>query len=336
MAASQVLTKEYPSASGTISHQLASAERQAARLLNIKLQRLVERAAAMVVAPTVTLAVLDQTSQATVMMATYSKSFTGLHQANLNVHKAIAYWVTGLRAPVLIADLAYDPRARELGISALGSLLSVPLIAGQQALGALTITSPSINAFRQYHLRMLEMGADLGALAIFQARHLDAIAQQKEHLTILLEVSRGLATAPDARKIVSITVSAIGRLIYCEEAVVFRYDARTETLCGVAGLGTQSPRLAEVHIQVRDPKSVTAWVAQQRRPLMYTNEANGFIGLATETLLVQREMALLAVPLLVDERLWGVIMLARLVPFAPTDLRMMLNLSQMITTALAQ
>lgn len=333
MTGIQGLTQEHPLRGGP---RLESAERQAARLLDAQLQQLVERASALVDAPQVSLTVLDPASQALIRVATCSRHFNGSPSTHLGMHEKMARWVTTHRVPALITDFASDPRARALRISAIGSLLAVPLQVGQEALGALTIFSPSINAFAQNHLRLVEMVADLSALAIFQSRQLDATAQQKKHLTILLEVSRALTRSLDARTIVGLTVPVLRRLIHCEEAVIFRYQANTETLCGLAGLGTQSPQLAEARIQLNDPQSVTAWVAQQRRPLMHTRGTQGFIGPATEALLARREMALLAVPLVASEQLWGVITLARSAPFSTGDLRTMLTLSQMIAPALLQ
>lgn len=336
MATASVLTQEYAEASRYTSPRLASATPEAANLVQVQLQRLVERASALLDAPVVTLAVLDPVRQRLVRAATASQHGPGSHPPALRVHQALARWVTKHRVPLLIGDGACDPRARALGPGARGSWLSVPLLSGQEVMGVLTLASPVLNAFGSLHLGVLELVAELGALTLVQERRLEAVAQQDRQQTTLLEVARALATPTDVRAIVRLTVSALGRLIPCEEAVLFRYQAKTETLCGVAGRGTHSSRLADVHIQVRDPQSVTAWVAQQRRPLLYTGGATGFVGQATEALLAHREMALLAVPLVAGEHLLGVILLARALPFATGDLRLLLTLSQLLAPALAR
>jgi transcriptional regulator with GAF, ATPase, and Fis domain len=333
MATAPVVTPESLSESGYTSSQPESAALQAVRLVPGQLQRLAEYAAAIVDAPLATLVVLDLVRHAPVRVATYSRNRT---PANLHVHEAIARLVMGHRVPLLSGDGASDPRVRTLGKKARGSWVSLPLQAGQEVMGALTIASPLINAFSPPDLRLLQTGADLGALAILQARHLGAMTQHTHHLTLLLELAQRLSTVSDARTIVGLTVWALGQLNLCEEAVLFRYYPDTETLWGVAGLGTRHSHLAEACIRVSDPQSVTAWVAQQRQPLLYTGEANGFISLATEVQLAQREMALLAVPLVVGERLLGVITLARTLSFATDDLGTMLTLSQLIAPALAQ
>lgn len=336
MATASVLTEEPLATSSSTHPHLENTTHLAVNPVQIQLQRLVERASALLDAPEVTLAVLDPESQRLIRAASASPRGQGSHPANLRVHHALARWVTRHQMPLLIGDGASDPRARALGTGARGSWLSVPLLAGQEVVGALTLASPVLHAFGPLHLGVLELGADLGALAIVQARRLEAQAQQERPQTTLLEVARGLAAATDVRALVRLTVSALGRLIPAEEAVLFRYQAQTDTLCGVAGLGTQSSRLADAHIRVRDPQSVTAWVAQQRRPLLYASGATGFIGQATEALLAHRHLALLAVPLVAGERLLGVILLARALPFATSDLRTLLTLSQLLAPALAR
>lgn len=336
MAAVPVSIREDTAASGCTSSRLKSAGRCAVRLLDAQLQRVVERAATLADAQAASLAVLDPTSQVPVLAAACSRSLSGPRPANLRVHAEIACWVSRHRTPAIVTDFAHDPHARELGLFAVGSLLSVPLLSEEQVLGALTISSPLINAFKPYHLRLLEALADLGALAIMLARKYDAEVQRTEQLTLLLDASRALGTVPDMHSVIGLAVSAMRKLISCEEAVIYVYDARTETLCGVAGLGTHSRRLAEARIRLRDPQSVTAWVAQQRQPLLHSSQTNGFVGPATEALLAERELALLAVPLIARERLWGVITLARTAPFQTGELRTMLTLSQIVAPALAQ
>jgi GAF domain-containing protein len=244
--------------------------------------------------------------------------------------------VTKQRAPMISADVANDSRTSALGMLAVGSLLSAPLLAGQQVLGALTISSPSISAFRPHHLRLLELVADLAALAMMQTRRLVAVAQPLQPRTRPLEILRGPQTTSGTSALFGLAVSAIQQLVCCEEAVIYCYDVGTETLCGVAGLGIHSTSLAQARISVRDPQSVTAWVAQQGRPLLLSGGATGFIGRATETLLAARELALLAVPIVTPKRLWGVITLVRATPFEVSDLRTMLHVSQMIAPGLVR
>jgi GAF domain-containing protein len=209
------------------------------------------------------------------------------------------------------------------------------MLAGQDVLGTLTISHPRPGVFNRYHLNVLETLADLATTALLQTRQQEAFARQAQLHSIVVEVGRALCNTTDLSQVLSLTTAGIRRLIACEEAVLFSYEAATQELRGVAGLGTQSARLAEQRIAIGDTHSVTAWVARQSRPLLHSSGSRAFVGRLTDTLLTRADLALLAVPLLAQNQLWGVITLARPEPFDTHDLRIMLSLSSFVAPSLA-
>ena len=330
------LVMEEPSTGAFDATQLAdSAEQVAVWNLDDHYRRLVERAALLVGASRASLGVLDPTTQTLSLVASFAQRLTGPIQVGLYTHERIARWAIEHRGYVAIDNLANDPRAQTPYGSASGSLLCVPLLAGQQGIGAITVSSPSLGAFRPPHLTLLELLADMAAITVLQARQIEATSRQTQHLGTLFDLSRRLNSANSSQRVFALAVAGIRRLVHCEEAVIFNHRAEEKVLLGVAGLGVESALLAERRIRLNDPQSVTAWVAQQRRPLLHSAGARAFVGPATETLMTKRDMALLAVPLLAEERLWGVITLARQPAFTNSELRTMLTLSSMIAPALA-
>jgi GAF domain-containing protein len=318
------------------NYALDTSEHQAIKHLDTYMKRLVERAAALVGAPRASLAVTDPARQTLITIAAYAQDPGGLRQATLNLHDGIARWVAARRVSTVIEDLALDSRVLELNTMAVGSLLSTPLLVGQQFVGALTVSSPSISAFRPPHLRLLEALVEMAGVAILQHRQLESTTQQAQQLHIQLELARALSVTQDTQALFSVAVSGIRRLVRCEEAVIFTHDVSTNELYGTAGFGHQSAQLAERRIPLDDPQSVTAWVAQQRRPLLHSSNARAFVGPITEALASQQEMSLLSVPLLFQNQLWGVITLARPLAFETGDLRVMLAVCGLLAPALAR
>jgi GAF domain-containing protein len=316
-------------------HPIDSAEQLAVWNLDEHYRHLVEKAATLVGASRASLGVLDPTTQTLALVASFAQRLTGPIQAGLYTHERIARWAIEHRSYFVIDNLANDRRIQAFDSTASGSLLCVPLVAGQQAVGALTLSSPSLNAFRPQHLTLIELLADMAAVTVLQARQIESTSLQTQHLRTLFDLSRRLNNPNDAQRVFGLAVAGIRRLVRCEEAVIFQYQARDRTLSGVAGLGVESAQLAERHIRLDDPQSVTAWVANQRRPLLHSIGARAFVGPATETLMTKRDMALLAVPLVAEKQLWGVITLARQQAFTNSELRMLLTLSGMIAPALA-
>jgi GAF domain-containing protein len=281
-----------------------------------------------------TMTVLSPTSKRLIPLVAYCPEGP---QPSQREYASIARWVAAHRAPVIVDQAATDPRMQTPGAAPSGSLVSVPVLAGQEVLGTLMLSN-SIRplAFNRAHLKLLEALADLAAATILQARQREAASKQAQILTTVVEVGRALSNTNDGRQILSLTTTGIRKLIRCEEAVLFSYEVDTNELRGVAGLGTLSARLAEQRIHMDDPQSVTAWVARQRRPLLHSAGSRAFVGPVTDTLLTREDLALMAVPLVAQDQLWGVITLARPEAFDKHDLGTMLNLGNFVAPALAQ
>ncbi len=297
-------------------------------------QRLVARCVALLGASSGSLAVIDEASKALVTLAACSQESSGPDWVVWRLHETIAGWVVGQRTPAVIEQTAADPRTQWLGCSAVRSLLCVPLLLEQQVLGALTLTSAVPGAFGTQHLNLLEPLIGLAALALSQARQLKAMSAQVQCQSVLLEAAQALSATSQVRQIYRLAVETIRRLIPCDEAVLFGYEASTQELCGMAGLGLQSAQLAERRIRLADPQSVSAWVARKRRPLLQSPGGRVFIGPTTGVLMSGQALALLSVPLVSQDRLWGVMTLTRLTPFSMGDLRAMLTLGSLVASAL--
>ncbi len=310
-----------------------SLEDKTTRDLEAVFQRLVVNAVTLVGARAGSLALVSPASKKPVPLANYSPDGSWPFPPE---YSSIIRWVTTRRISALIDKTSADPRMRPADTSPIGSLMCVPLLVGQDVLGTLMLSNPRPGAFNAQHVRLLEMVADLAAATVQQARQQEAAAQQAYLLGTVVKVGQALSNTRDMRHVLSLTTAGIRRLIICEEAVLFSYEEVTQELRGVAGLGTQSARLAEQRIFLHDDHSVTAWVARQRRPLLHSSGSRAFVGPITDTLLTRADLALLAVPLVAQQQLWGVITLARPEPFDTNDLRTMLNLSSFVAPALAQ
>lgn len=313
-------------ASGDLSDKVA-------KELEEVFQRLVANAVRLAGARAGSLALLSPASKRPVPVVVYCPEGP---QPSRREYAGIARWVVAHRASAIVDQAGLDPRMQEPDSAAAGSAVCVPLLAGQDVQGTLMISSLKPWAFNRQHLNLLEALADVATAAIVQARQQEAATQQAQHLTTLVEVARALSNTTEMRQVLSLTTTGIRRLILCEEAVLFSYEDETHELRGVAGLGTQSARLAEQRIMLSDPQSVTAWVARQRRPLLHSSGSRAFVGPVTDTLLTRQDLALLAVPLVSQDKLWGVITLARAAPFDKNDLRIMLSLGSFVAPALAQ
>ncbi|HEU5369044.1 MAG TPA: ATP-binding protein, partial [Ktedonobacterales bacterium] len=280
------------------------------------------------------LALMEPTSSTLVTIVSVQSPPKGQRRARFHLNEGVAGWVAANLAPAIIDDVSVDPRFKALGPYSIGSMMCAPLLSGQQLLGTITTSSPEIGAFNDQSLKILQIFAEQAVFAISKVRQMAEALQQTGQLAALLDVSRAMTSTLDARQIFRAIVAGIRRLVRCDDAMIFGYDENEQELRIVAGMGLRSARLSDVRIHLSDTQSIAAWVAQKRRPLLHSPGEHSGIGQVTEAFLAGDDLALLSVPLLSKERLRGVVTLARPYPFDSGDLRAMLNLSNIVATAL--
>jgi len=327
-------TSKNSETSGPIAHQSSANGHTMADDLAETLHHIVTNAADLLGVQHCSLALMEPTSSTLVTIASVQAPPKGQRRARFRLNEGVAGWVAANLSPTTIDDVSTDPRFKALGPSSVGSMMCAPLLSGQQLLGTITISSPELAAFNAQSLKLLQVFADQAVFAISKVRQMAEAFQQTGQLATLLDVSRAMTSTLDARQIFRAIVAGIRRLVRCDDAMIFGYDESEQELRVVAGMGLRSARLSDVRIHMNDTQSVAAWVAQKRRPLLHAPGERGGMGQVTEAFLAGDDLALLSVPLLSKERLRGVVTLARPYPFDSSDLRAMLNLSNIVATAL--
>jgi signal transduction histidine kinase len=280
------------------------------------------------------LALMEPTSSTLVTIVSVQAPPKGQRRARFRLNEGVAGWVAANLSSAIIDDVSLDARFKALGPYSVGSMICAPLLSGQQLLGTITASSPELATFNDQSLKILQMFAEQAVFAISKVRQMAEALQQTSQLAALLDVSRAMTSTLDARQIFRAIVAGIRRLVRCDDAMIFGFDESDQELRVVAGMGLRSARLSDVRIRLSDNQSIAAWVAQKRRPILHSPGEHNGVGQVTEAFLAGDDLALLSVPLMSKERLRGVVTLARSYPFDSSDLRAMLNLSNIVATAL--
>jgi signal transduction histidine kinase len=144
------------------------------------------------------------------------------------------------RAPVNIADAPTDPRWPEdwritAGIRGYRSLVVVPLLRHDTAIGTIAVTRREPGGFADDEIALLQTFADQAVIAIENVRLFTALQQRTgeltrsvEQLTALAEVGRAVSSTLDLETVLSSIVSRAVDLSGLDGGVVFEYDEDTE------------------------------------------------------------------------------------------------------------
>ncbi|MGH2522188.1 MAG: GAF domain-containing protein, partial [Anaerolineales bacterium] len=150
----------------------------------------------------------------------------------LKRNEGLVGWVIKRREPVVIDNLDDDPRWIQLPHhkGEHKSALAVPLIASEEALGALILLSPKYNAFDEDQLRLVSAAANQVGAAINNAELYRLIRDQAERLGGMLREQQVEATQSRA----ILEGIADGVLVANAEGQVILFNAACERILGLA------------------------------------------------------------------------------------------------------
>ena len=170
------------------------------------------------------------------------------------------------RAPNWVADVETDPAysaafrqgARERGYR---SLLAVPMLREQVAIGAIAVTRREPGPFTDHQISVLKTFADQAVIAIENVRLFNETKEALERQTATAEILKVIASSPtDAQPVFDVIVESAVRLCGARFGRVYRYDGSTIHM--VASHGLSAPALGQVQRVYPRPAAQDTTVGQ--------------------------------------------------------------------------
>jgi GAF domain-containing protein/HAMP domain-containing protein len=228
------------------------------------------------------------------------------HQMMLEQHKlkvgskSIIGHVTATGEPLIVNDVSQDPTHRfNPLLPDTKAELGIPLMVGNQVLGALDVQSTTSFSFSDDDVKVLQILADQLAVAVINA---ELFTESQEHLAqhrLIHHVTTVAASSTGIDDALSSTVQGL-RVTLGVRVAILLYDHHTDTLRLGAFSGYDDNILG---LQVKMGEGITGWVAENRELLLVNDvlkDARYIPGKDT----VRSE---LAVPLMFRGRLLGVL-----------------------------
>jgi signal transduction histidine kinase len=163
---------------------------------------------------------LDFASNELVFVAVVAPDAQALVGVHLPLTAGIAGWTIQQRQSVLVDDAQHDPRFYNQIDSLTGlttrSLLAVPLLFKERAIGVIEVINKANGRFDQQDLDILETLAGSAAVAIENARLYEELERRAQQLAVLHELDRAITA--------SLRLSDIYRVFSLHAARLFPYD----------------------------------------------------------------------------------------------------------------
>src|SRR6266513_2215868 len=175
-----------------------------------------------------TLALVDELQEELKVEAARNSPIAISEMSRFKVGEGIAGWALSHREPVLVRDSrtnsrfkASDPKHQPR------SFVAVPLLAGKEGLGVLTLARAASDPFTDHDLRNLARVATDAANALINARLVDLLKQREDHLTTLVRKARELSTANDSKQVIEFVLSSAKELVGGKAALLALRNHKT-------------------------------------------------------------------------------------------------------------
>jgi GAF domain-containing protein len=208
------------------------------------------------------------------------------------------------RQPVLVNDVANDPRYLAIrGAPTTHAELAVPIALGERLLGVLNIeTDQPIDADE---VEAIVAVAEQLAIAIDNARRYGAEQQRRERLALITHIGQRIAARLDPDALFATTMDELrGRMGY-DHVSLFLVDDRDPDVLVQHAHASRWPRPDEIGYRQPTTQGVIGAAARTRQPVLIPNVAadRRYVPIPG----APPDMAELAVPILLGERLLGVL-----------------------------
>ncbi len=221
----------------------------------------------------------------------------------------------GLREPLVIADLAGDPRGAILRVTGEGyrSFAAVTLRGKDRVVGTLSAFARAPGRFGPRQGRLLAaMGVEL-ATALEKAALFQQVRADAEFRKAAAELALTLSSTLKVDEVLSLTCLETARLFQVGGSYLWRVDEDRGELVGAAAHGHKADAFLGLRVPLAAPDSVAAAVAREGRPQVVhdvpaSGIAHAFLARTFDG------GSLLVVPLRVRDKVTGVLVLNDLHP----------------------
>ena len=231
------------------------------------------------------------------------------------------------RDVVVIPDVLTDPDYRVQAnavASGFRSVLSVPLMHGQEAIGALTVGRPVPGNFKEKEIALLQTFADQAVIAIENVRLFKELEAQTRALTrsvgelrALGEVGQAISSTLDLETVLSTIVSRATHLAGMDGGSIWEYDEASEEFY-LHATDRLPDELVEVlrATPIRKGEGALGRLALTGEPVEIRDitDESAYQSRVREVIIRCGYRSVLAVPLLCEDRLLGALAVIRSSP----------------------
>ncbi len=277
-------------------------------------------------ADAVGISLLDADRQHVRLFAMRLPNGTLIHEQAFDLANSLLHWFVERQEPVVIHDLATDPRVQAYRSDIRGwrlvSYLGAPLVVRGETVGVLHILTTRPKVFSDEEVEFFRTIAGQAAIAIDNAMAFADLAQRAEAVEFMLAAQADIAGASPDRFITTM-LAGMSRATSSPQTAFFRLDEAAQTLVLDATRGLSKDALKRHEFHVGEEEGLVGLVALTRRSLYLPDGHDDSRWLAA----FPAARSAYLVPVQSGQRLFGVVTLLAAEPHAfPAPQRSLVDL----------
>jgi signal transduction protein with GAF and PtsI domain len=181
---------------------------------------------------------LDPRNRTLELVASHGLSNTYLNKGPVDADQSIADAMEG--KTISVYNVIEDPRAqypKEAQVEGIASIISVPLCIKGGVIGVLRLYTPAPREFSEQEINSVEALAEMGAIAIENARVYEKIKRDYETLMSFREAVKAVNSTLDLRAVLNVLVRNIVQALQLKASAIRLLDVQKRTLELVASHG---------------------------------------------------------------------------------------------------
>lgn len=215
------------------------------------------------------------------------------------------------RQPIVVNDAQTDPRLLRSLDEASGfvtqKLVAVPMVAGGELIGVLeAVNTTDGRDFVRKDVRLLSFLSSMAGIAIRNRRLYADLMDRAEEINCIHEISQTIHEHDDLETMLDAILSAIERVLVVERLSIVLRDA-THTDFRVRR--TRGFSLEENDLRIDPDRGVVAMVLKSGQPMLVRDVVRD-LGFSTENAGRYRTASFISVPIMMEDRVWGLLNVA--------------------------
>lgn len=233
----------------------------------------------------------------------------------MGMGEGVAGKVIAEQKVVRIADVWTDPRFRQQNVMPdYHSLMVAPVQSGQKCIGTISVQSNQIAAFSADEEALLSSLGAQAAIAIENARLLETTQQGYKEVSALYHITRGLVSSLETDQLMKEVVDLLQQNFGYYHVGILAVEPETEDLVVQAGSGEIGNRLKGERLSAGT--GIIGYAAMTEESF-FTNDVHAVVFFSPHPLLPDTQSEL-AVPIKVNDRLFGVLDVQQKSPYRLT------------------